>query len=30
MFFLLKVKCPVIASRVRLDIGTHVILSSGF
>jgi len=30
IFFLLKVKCAVIASRVGLDIGTHAILPSGF
>jgi damage-control phosphatase, subfamily I len=30
MFFLLKVKCTVIASRVGLGIGTHAILPSGF
>jgi len=30
IFFLLKVKCIVIASRVGLDIGTHAILPSGF
>lgn len=30
VFFLLKVKCPVIASRVGLRIGAHAILPSGF
>jgi uncharacterized protein with ATP-grasp and redox domains len=30
IFFLLKVKCSVIASQVGLDIGTHAILPSGF
>ncbi len=30
IFFLLKVKCTVIASRVGLDIGTHAILPSCF
>ena len=30
IFFLLKVKCKVIASRVGLDMGTHAILPSGF
>ncbi|HBA55260.1 damage-control phosphatase ARMT1 family protein [Syntrophorhabdus aromaticivorans] len=30
MFFLLKVKCPVIASRVALNTGAHAILPSGF
>jgi hypothetical protein len=30
VFFLLKVKCQVISSRVGLHIGTHAILPSGF